>query len=68
MNPSTDTALTIDTIAVCDCCSHTGIKVEDFLEGFTDNLPAPGIRVLLRIREPKRTEMGLLLRCCGNEH
>lgn len=68
MSTPTDTDLTIDAIAVCDCCSFKGIEVDDFLKGFADNLPAPGVRVLLRIREPKRTEMGLLLHRCGSDH
>jgi hypothetical protein len=68
--PSTtvDADLTVDTVAVCECCTLKGIKVDDFLEAFAENLPALGVRVLLRIHEPKRTAVGLLLRRCGNEH
>lgn len=66
-NAPTDTAVTIDTVAMCDCCSFKGVEVDDFLKGFVDNLPAPGVRVLLRVHEPKRTEVGLLLHRCGTE-
>lgn len=59
-------SLTIDTVATCECCSFEGIKWQDFLEGFTENLPQPGQRVLLRVHDPDG--LGFLLRCCGNEH
>ena len=65
---SADADLTIDTVAVCECCTVTGMKVDDFLVAFAENLPTPAVRVLLRIRETKRTRVGLLLRRCGNAH
>lgn len=69
--PTTTTAdldFTIDTVAVCECCTLTGIKVDDFLAAFTENLPAPAVRVLFRIRETTMTGVGLFLRRCGNAH
>lgn len=69
MNPSTtDTDLTIDAFPLCDCCSYERIGWQDFLEAFDQNLPDFGKRVLLRVREPERTGVGLLLRCCANGH
>lgn len=70
-NPSPESAdadLTIDAMPPCDCCSYTGINWKDFLEAFPENLPEPGKRVLLRVHEPTMTGVGLLLRCCANEH
>lgn len=69
--PSTtsgDADMTIDTFAVCECCTLNAIKVDDFLAAFAENLPAPGVRVLLRVHEPKRTEVGLLFHRCGSGH
>jgi hypothetical protein len=44
------------------------MKVDVFLAAFAENLPAPAVSVLLRIRETKKTGVGLLLRRCGNAH
>ena len=56
-----DTDLTLDVLPACECCSYESVKWEDFLTQFPDNLPEPGKRVLLRIHEPEKTGMGLLL-------
>ncbi|HEX2833939.1 MAG TPA: hypothetical protein VHW00_13090 [Thermoanaerobaculia bacterium] len=67
-NASTDADLTLDVLPACECCSHASVKWQDFLEAFPENLPESGKRVLLRIHEPQQTGVGLLLRCCANEH
>jgi hypothetical protein len=63
-NPSED-ALTIDVLASCDCCCFTSVPSEEFLKGFTENLPEVGNRILLRIHGS--TVPGILFRRCGNE-
>lgn len=68
MSASTDNDLTLDVLPACECCSYSSVKWKDFLEAFPENLPEPGKRVLLRIHEPTKTGVGLLLRCCANEH
>jgi hypothetical protein len=68
MTPSIEADLTLDVLPACECCSYESVKWEDFLEAFPENLPEPGKRVLLRIHEPENTGVGLLLRCCANEH
>lgn len=69
INPSeADDDLKIDVLAPCgeECCTHRDISSTEFLEGFTENLPAVGNLTLLRLHGS--TLPGFLLRRCGNEH
>jgi hypothetical protein len=59
--------LEIDVVAPCGkCCRYEGVSSSEFLEAFTENLPDPGKRMLLRVHGS--TVPGVLLRCSGNEH
>jgi hypothetical protein len=59
--------LKIDVVAPCgECCTYAGVSSSEFLEAFTDNLPDPGKRMLLRVHGSMVP--GFLLRRCGNEH